>query len=109
MTSLNVDPNFKEIICNFPKMHGAIKDISNDSRDLKNFDPDIEKDIKYMIDLYVVQLREIILMLKLNTIFVNCQVLTMKTEFYLVFILRMIVKKLLLVENITLIRIICPG
>ena len=51
MTSLNVDPNFKEIICNFPKMHGAIKDISNDSKDLKNFDPDIEKDIKYMIDL----------------------------------------------------------
>ena len=51
MNSLDVDEMLKSCICNFPKMHGPIENISKDSDNFKNFNLDIDDDVKYMKDL----------------------------------------------------------
>lgn len=51
MNSLQVDDKLKECICNFPKMQGSLKNILDNTTNLKNFDPKIENDIQYMLDL----------------------------------------------------------
>ena len=106
---MNIDPCVgKKLFRTFQKCKN--KNISNDSRDLKNFDPDIEKDIKYMIDLCSsVEGNHSDVEIKYDF----CELPGFDYENGILFmsslILRMIVKKLLLVENIILIRIICPG
>tara|TARA_B100001996_G_scaffold381004_1_gene369568 strand:- start:92 stop:1120 length:1029 start_codon:yes stop_codon:yes gene_type:complete len=51
INNLEVDDSFKSCICNFPKMHGSIKDIQKDLNVLKVFNSEIEKDINYMINI----------------------------------------------------------
>ncbi len=51
MSYLEVDNKLKECICNFPKMHGSIKNILDNVIRLKDFDERIENDIRYMLDL----------------------------------------------------------
>ena len=51
MNSLQVDDKLKECICNFPKMQGSLKNILDNTTNLKNFDHKIENDIQYMLDL----------------------------------------------------------
>lgn len=51
MNTLDVDNNLKNCICDFPKMHGTIKNILKDSNNIISFDPAIEDDIKYMVGL----------------------------------------------------------
>tara|TARA_B100000941_G_C28379220_1_gene486393 strand:- start:304 stop:894 length:591 start_codon:yes stop_codon:yes gene_type:complete len=52
MNTLDVDNNLKNCICDFPKMHGMIKNILKDSNHIISFDTEIEDDIKYMVGLY---------------------------------------------------------
>ena len=51
MNTIEIDEKLKDCICNFPKMHGSIKDILNDLENFKKIEPSIEIDIRYMIEL----------------------------------------------------------
>ncbi len=51
MNTLDVDNNLENCICDFPKMHGTIKNILKDSNHIISFDSAIEDDIKYMVSL----------------------------------------------------------
>lgn len=48
---INTDDSIKECIINFPKMHGSIRGIAKDLKQLNFFNSDIENDIKYMVSL----------------------------------------------------------
>lgn len=51
LNDVDVDQSFKECLYNFPKMHGFIKDIDNDLKQLKRFDNNIEQDIQHIVKL----------------------------------------------------------
>ena len=51
VNNLEFDIKLKECICNFPKMHGQIKNILKESSSLLHFDSEIKNDIQYMIEL----------------------------------------------------------
>ncbi len=51
MNTIEIDEKLKDCICNFPKMHGSIKDILNDLENFKKIESSIEVDIRYMIEL----------------------------------------------------------
>ena len=51
LNDADINQRLKDCICNFPKMHGLIKDIDKDSNELVNFNPDIKNNVDYMIKL----------------------------------------------------------
>jgi len=51
MNTLDVDSDLRDCICDFPKMHGTLKNVLKDSKNIVSFDPLIKDDIKYMLDL----------------------------------------------------------
>ena len=51
LSGLDIEQSLKECFENFPKMHGTVKKIEKYLNQLKFFNKDIERDIKYMTEL----------------------------------------------------------